>query len=209
MIRRTVLIKWNKPSAARLRTAVLAALFLLGVISGIAAAQCTSQSTSQELFYYFAGYYELTQMERSSELLLSSIFAYFRYPVLAVLFGFSSLGVIAIPFISAIFGFFMAFSVSCLTIAFGDKGPLLAVGIFGPRSVATIFCFFLLAVPALDTAISLASLSFGTRRRVAQVSYGKEWLLRVIFCIILLTVVLCIDFCLTPKILEQLLAHIL
>lgn len=209
MTRKSVLFNWKKASATGLHTVVLAALFVFGILLGITASQHASHSTSQELLYYFAGYYQLKQSDHSFELLLYSFISYFRYPTLAVLFGFSSLGIIAIPVITITFGFLLAFSVSCLTITFGDKGPLLAGSIFGLRSAVTIFCFFLLAVPGLGTAISLANLSFGMRRHSVPINYGREWLRRIGFCAVLLMVVLCIDFWLSPNLLEQILGRIL
>lgn len=192
-----------------LRLLVLAVLFLTGVLLGISAAGRTAETLSAELADYFDGYFRLSGSERSAELLLSTAFAYFRYPVLAVLLGFASIGVILLPLSGGLCGFFLSFSVSCLTITFGKNGPLLALCVFGLRGFVTVFCFFLLAVPALGTSASLASLSFGTGRRAAPVTYGRDWWLRIGICAVLLTAAMCVDLWLSPRLLGQLLQSLL
>lgn len=209
MKRRTLFLKLNGQSVIRLRLLVLAGLFLLGVLLGVSAAGRTAETLPQELADYFDGYFRLAETEPSGELLLSTAFAYYRYPVLAALLGFASIGVILLPLISGLCGFFLSFSVSCLTISFGKNGPLLALSVFGLRGLVTVFCFFLLAVPALGTSATLASLSLGAGRRAAPVTYGRDWWMRIGICAVILTAALCVDLWLSPRLLGRLLEHIL
>lgn len=83
---------------------------------------------------------------------LSAVVIYFRYPLLAFLLGFASIGVVLLPCVTVAYGFFLSFSVCCFTAAFGAGGVLLALAVFGLRCVVTLPCYFLLAVPSWGTS---------------------------------------------------------
>ena len=69
---------------------------------------------------------------------------------------------------AAAFGFSLSFSVCCFAAAFGGAGVLLALAVFGIRSLVSVPGFFLLAVPALRSAALRSSLPFGRGKRVAS-----------------------------------------
>jgi stage II sporulation protein M len=163
-----------------LRLSVLALLFLAGVILGQVLSGRVPASTAQELERYLSGYVSLDRAQTMDrKLVLSTLLIYFRYPVLAFLLGFSSIGVLLLPVLSAVYGFFLSFSVCCFTASFGGEGVLLALAVFGLRCVVTLPCYFALAVPSLGHAVSLAALSFGNGRRVQPVHYGIPWWTRL------------------------------
>ena len=126
---------------------------------------------------------------------------YLRYPLLAFLLGFASVGVVLLPCLAILFGFGVSFSIGCFTATFGSTGVWIAGASFGLRTLVTVPCFLLLAVPAWETACRLMALSFGIGRRAAPVMYGKTYWVRfgVIFGILLAGV--CGDLWLTPKLL--------
>lgn len=210
MVRKAFFLKVNEQTLFRLRLLFMAALIFGGILLGIAAAGHTGGTLTAELSDYLSGYLRLeNQRGNPMEMLLSTMFAYFRFPLLAVLLGFASLGVVLIPLLCVILGFLPAFSVSSLTIAFGGRGALLAAGMIGLRSLITIFCFLLLGVPALGTSASLASLTFGSGRRVKQAVYGRDWWLRVLLCAVLLVTAMCVDILISPGLLSRLAENIL
>ena len=86
---------------------------------------------------------------------------------LAVL-GYLGAGVALLPLSAAVFGFSLSFSVCCFTASFGGAGVLLAMAVFGIRSLASVPGFFLLAVPALRSAALRSPLPFGRGKRVAS-----------------------------------------
>lgn len=187
------------------RLLLLSLFFLAGVILGQVLAGRISEELAQELVEYLRLYVAL-EGECSPWTVLSALVLYFRYPLLAVLLGFASLGVALLPCITVAFGFFLSFSVCCFTAAFGEGGVVLALAILGLRCVVTLPCYFLLAVPAWQTSAALAGASLG--RRSAPV-YGKDWWLRLAVCVGVLLAGMCVDLYLSPWLLQLALEHVL
>lgn len=156
------------------RLLFLAAFFLGGVILGQVLAGRVPDETGRELSRYLESYLSLEDGNLTPGSLWAALLLYGRYPLLAFLLGFASIGVVLLPLTTAAFGFFLSFSVSCFTAAFGREGVLLALAVFGLRCAVTLPCYFLLAVPALGTSGALASLSLGRGRRAASVIYGDR-----------------------------------
>ena len=123
--------------------------------------------------------------------------------------GFASIGVVLLPAVTAAFGFFLSFSVSCFTAAFGGDGVLLALAVFGLRCAVTLPCYFLLAVPAWRNAADLALASFGGGRRTAPVVYGQPWWSRVAVCAGILLAGVCLELFCSPWLLRLVLDRIL
>ena len=159
----------------------LALFFLGGVILGQAVSSGVPDETGRELQAYLQGYLSL-ESGVSGSAVWSALVLYFRYPILAVLLGFCSVGVILLPVTAAAFGFFLSFSVCCFTAAFGPDGILLALTVFGLRCLISLPCFFLLAVPAWEASVHLALAAFGGGRRTAPIRYGRDWWRRVACC---------------------------
>ena len=75
-----------------------------------------------------------------ANMVLSALVLYFRYPLLAFLLGFASIGIVLLPCLTVAFGFFLSFSVCCFTAAFGPGGVLVALAVFGLRCLVTRPC---------------------------------------------------------------------
>lgn len=201
---------WNRRDCGELpsplpRLLLLALFFLAGVILGQVLAGRVPAESAQELTEYLRLYVTLEE-DLSPRAALSALVLYFRYPLLAVLLGFASLGVVLLPCMTAAFGFFLSFSVCCFTAAFGEGGVVLALAVFGLRCAVTLPCYFLLAVPAWQTSAALAGASLG--RRSAPV-YGKDWWLRLAACAAVLLGGMCVDLYLSPWLLRLALGQIL
>ena len=129
--------------------------------------------------------------------------AYFWGPAAAFFCGFSAVGVLLLPLLAMACGFFPAYTVSCLTAAFGSRGVWLAAALFGLRYLVVIPCFFLLAAPSLRTAS--ARLRFQSRPVEAESRRG--WLHFACVCLVLLLGGW-VDFRLSPWFLRLLLEPI-
>ena len=178
------------------RLLFLAAFFFGGVCLGQVLAGRVPDATGQELRRYLEGYLALENGGLTSG------------DLWAALLGFASVGVVLLPLTSTAFGFFLSFSVSCFTAAFGSDGVLLALAVFGLRCAVTLPCYFLLAVPALGTSGALASLSFGRGRRAAAVTYGREHWRRLAVCAGILAIGLCVDLLWGQRLLRLLLERL-
>lgn len=181
---------------------LLALCFLIGVVLGHVLSRDAAAGADSELYRYLEDFFQVSEQTSSAATLLSALLLYFRYPVLAFLLGFASIGLVGLPLLSAAFGFFLSFSVCCFASAFGADGVLLALCVFGLRCVLTLPCYFLLAVPAFRNALSLAMLSFGDGKRVAPVHYGSAYFLRFAVCAALLLAGVFAELYLTPQLLR-------
>lgn len=208
-------MNWKKQgrdgqSAPLPRLALLALLFLGGVLLGQVLSGRVPDATGEELGRYLKDYLRLDGgTERTAAAALSAAVIYFRYPLLAFLLGFTSLGVLLLPCVTTAYGFFLSFSVCCFTAAFGADGVLLALAVFGLRCAVTLPCYLLLAAPAWGTSAALASLSFGKGRRAAPVVYGRSCWVRFGAVMAALLMGMCVDLFLSPWLLQLVLERIL
>lgn len=198
-------------SAPLSRLLLLALFFLGGVFLGQVLSGRVPDATGDELGRYLTDYLRLDggTAERGAGAALSTAVIYFRYPLIAFLLGFTSLGVLLLPCATAAYGFFLSFSVCCFTASFGAEGVLLALAVFGLRCAVTLPCYLLLAVPAWGTSAALASLSFGQGRRMAPVDYGRRFWLRSGGVMAALAAGVCADLFLSPWLLRLVLERIL
>ena len=102
----------NEPVSLLPRILFLAVFFVIGTFLGQVFARRVSIGIGLELTQYLEQYL-LTKDEYSLRSIFSVAVLYIRYPLLAVLFGFSSIGIFLIPGIAILFGFLVSFSVSC------------------------------------------------------------------------------------------------
>ena len=187
----------------------LALFFFAGVVLGQVFSGRVPDATGDELARYLSDFLSLETGDPAPRTALSAAMLYFRYPLLAFFLGFASIGALLLPVSAWAFGFFLSFSVSCFTAAFGFDGVLLALAVFGLRCAVTLPCYFLLAVPSMEQALALASLSFGRGRRAAPVVYGRTWWGRLAVLSGVLLAGMCADLMLTPWFLRQLLERML
>ena len=192
------------------RLLFLALFSLAGVLLGQVLAGKVPDGTGGELTRYLTDYvYLYGQTAPESRAFWETVVIYFRYPLLAVFLGFTSVGVVLVPVVAAAFGFFLSFSVSCFTAAFGGEGVLLALAVSGLRCAVTLPCFFLLAVPSWQASWTLASLSLGRGQRTAPVVYGRVWWLRAGLAAAVLLAGVCADHALSPVLLRLALERVL
>ena len=192
------------------RLLFLALFFLAGVLLGQVLAGKVPDGTGGELTRYLTDYvYLYGQTAPESRAFWETVVIYFRYPLLAVFLGFTSVGVVLVPVVAAAFGFFLSFSVSCFTAAFGGEGVLLALAVSGLRCAVTLPCFFLLAVPSWQASWTLASLSLGRGQRTAPVVYGRVWWLGAGLAAAVLLAGVCADHALSPVLLRLALERVL
>lgn len=197
----------GQDGAPLLRLVLLAVFFLAGVFLGQVLARSVPERTGTELEQYLTGFVQVGAEGRQAKTLLSALVIYFRYPVAAFVLGFVSAGVLLLPAVSAVFGFFLSFSVCCFTAAFGEDGVLLALAVFGFRCMVTMPCFFLLAAPSWGMAASRLSVGSG-RRSLPQVCGRSGWLRFGAVCGVLLAGV-CVELFLPPYFLRLVLERIL
>ncbi|QNL45555.1 hypothetical protein H8790_06020 [Oscillibacter hominis] len=202
----------NKPLGRRteerqtVHLVLLSLCFALGVILGQVFS--AKASNDQELTRYLSEFFQISESLETG-MFLPALLIYFRYPLMAFLLGFASIGALLLPLVSAAFGFFLSFSACCFAGAYGKEGILLAVAVLGLRCLITLPCYFWLAVPSFRNSISLALLSFGKGRRSAPVVYDAAWFLRFAACVAVLLVGVLCEVYLSPLLVRLACARIL
>lgn len=196
------------PSLPRLL--FLALFFFAGVILGQVLAGRVPDETGSELTRYLENYVQLGgEGALSAKTAVSALVIYYRYPLIAFLLGFASIGVVLLPCVTVAYGFFLSFSVCCFTAAFGTDGVLLALAVFGLRCLVTMPCYFLLAASSWGTSAALAAVSFGRGKRTAPVIYGRACWVRFGISCLALFIGVCADLFLSPVLLQLMLERIL
>lgn len=198
--------KQTRGGRASFLTLCLGLFFLGGILIGRTCSFATAEPAGQELTSYLRDYLSL-ESERSCKTAVSALILYFRYPLLALLLGSSTLGIILLPLASSAFGFSLSFAVNCFAAAFGSSGVLLALAIFGVRCLISLPCFFLMAVPAWANAAALTS--FGRCHRAAPVLHGRVLWRRTAFCAAALLVGTGFEWFCSPWLLRLVLEKIL
>ena len=102
-----------RTQAPRLPALVLVCLLLcLGAALGFAVCRAVPQQDRQELSDYLHEYAQATANGQGpSASALSVGAAYFRYPAAALLLGLTAAGLVLLPVLSVVQGFFLSFSV--------------------------------------------------------------------------------------------------
>lgn len=196
MVLRTIRLGGWDPNVMRLL--LLALAFLAGALAGHLYAGSCGEEAWEALGQYLGDYCRLYEGGGVEISLLSCVVMYFGYAVLLFLLGFSAAGVILIPALSGMFGFFTMYTVSCFVRCYGRAGAALALGAMVVRLVFTLPCFFLLAGSAWPLSTELFALSFGRGKRSSPVLYGSRYFLWFVLCAVILTLGVFCERLLTP-----------
>lgn len=191
-------IRMKKPGRTAVSLTLLAVLFLLGGIVGDLYSKACDEAAASAFREYLADYCFLYDRSSVNTPLLRCLVLYFCYTCLAFFGGFSSLGVILIPVLSAVFGFSSFYTVSCFVQTFGGSGVFLAAALIAIRLLFTLPSFFLVASEALPLSFRLAVLTVGRGKRIEPVFYHSRYFVLFVICLVALCVGVCCERLLTP-----------
>ena len=130
-----------------LRLPVLCVFFVVGVVLGYVLSRLLGGA--EDLALQIQNY-ALRADDTTSASLLSLLDLYLRYPLLILVFGYCSFGVVMLPLLLSAQGFTFSFATAALAAALGRKGILVALVAFGLRSILSIFSTLLLTMFVLD-----------------------------------------------------------
>ena len=172
-------VDWRRAPADGLAPmlAVTASCFFLGGLAGCLLAACVDGGGQESLAAYVEGFLRAAQAgELSPPSLGPVIWDAVKWPLLALLLGFTALGLVAIPLLFAVRGFLLAFSIACFVRLFGGAGCLLALVLFGVGGAFSVPALFVLGVQSLRAARVLAGRAWGDGK--AAPLYGRAYWLR-------------------------------
>jgi len=156
-MRRAVAGIWGSPAAEGTSALVVTAVFFtLGGLFGCLMAFRAQGGGGDALTAYLD---QFLASAREGALVLPAlpglIWRSVRWPLAVFLFGFTALGLIGIPALSALRGFFLAFSIASFARAYGRLGIEVAFLLLGITGLLALPVFFLLATQSFHAAWSL------------------------------------------------------
>jgi stage II sporulation protein M len=180
---------------------ICSALFLCGAIIGTVSAGLLSDGAklNDSVSHYLSFFLNSTSAKPD---IFSALGDSFKYHLCAVFLGFSILGVICIPVLSAVRGFFLSFSVSVIVRLLGGKGILLVLSIFGINTLLTIPCYFVLSVSAFSASLYFLRLVFSKNVKSTVSPFNTRFFLNCGICLIVLVLSALLDTYLVPHLIS-------
>ena len=171
-------LRTAKDHAVSLRGAavLIAVPFLLGGLAGVLACRAAALGGTEELAGYI-GAYVRASVEGTAEgpgvwpLLWGSL----KYPLAALVLGFTALGLFGLPVLFFLRGFLAAFALAAFTAVYGAAGTPLALLLAGAADLAAIPALFVIGV---QSAVSAGQffLCLAQGRRVTGAFQPRFWL---------------------------------
>lgn len=113
-----------------------------------------------------------------SPALLELVWRALRWPLAAFVLGFTGLGLWGIPIVTALRGFYLAFSIAAFAQAYGRGGLVTAFFLLGVPALTCVPAFLLLATQSFSAACSLAGQTGGRR----DPPYHRDYFFRCGVC---------------------------
>jgi hypothetical protein len=173
----------------------LSLCFLAGSVLG---SFVGSFSVSDDIFLRIEG---ITAVSTEAAGYWSSLWNCTRYHILLLLFASSVLGVLFIPILSVMRGYFLSCTAASILCSYPQGGWLLSFAVLGIPALITIPCFFVLGIDSFTASGRLLSLTTGGTRPT-----GPSRLLRhFVVCLALLTIAAALEELLIPDLVSMLL----
>lgn len=145
--------KWDLPSEQGGALVLLALAFLAGGAAGCVLAALSSSADVEELSDYLTGYLALARDGSLPRGLWAVLWGQVRYPLAAAVLSVTALGVVGLPVLFAVRGFFLSFPAACFCQVFGGRGLLPAFVLFGLPALLWAPTLFSLGVPGFLSAL--------------------------------------------------------
>ena len=178
---------------------VCAIFFVSGIVIGTFSARTLDTAETWALYNSISGY--LSQIADGTYIspgFLSVLWSTGRYHLLILFLGFSLLGVLCLPIVSGMRGFYLSFSIAAFLRAFGTEGWPVAFSLFGVGALITVPSFFLLASQSFTASAHLGRAVWGTSKVHARTLYHRGYLIRAAICFVGLLAAAAIELYVTP-----------
>ena len=202
-VRKRIVRIWDVPAGGLLTgLAVTGAAFLAGGLAGIFLAAGVDGGGNASLSAYIQSYMAAAQ-SGSVELpgLGLVLWETLRWPLLAALLGCTALGVVALPVLFAVRGFFFAFAVTAFVRMFGGVGGVAAFFAFGLTGMIAVPSLFVLGVQGFVSSAELAGRMLGDTRR--SLPFSRTYLVRLGLCGLALGLCVLLELFAVPALLRS------
>lgn len=180
---------------------VLGAAFLLGGIVGGLFAGLAQGEGALELGSYLSDYLTLAAEGTVIRSFWPLLWEQMRYLLAAVILGVTAIGVVGLPVLFGVRGFFFTFSVGCFFRVFGGAGLLPALVLFGLPALLWAPGFFVAGTQGLSNAQALLRRGFGEGRSELPVCQMPYWV-RTGLCCVLFVVCSALEYMVVPVLLK-------
>lgn len=147
--------KWDLPSEQGVSLLALGSSFLLGGCVGCLTAALSSGEGAGILCEYLSDYLILAGQGGLPSELWPALWGQLKYLLAVMVLGFTVIGVLGIPLLMGIRGFFLAFSAACFVRVFGSAGAFPAFILFGLPALLWAPALFLAGVQSWSGALAL------------------------------------------------------
>lgn len=181
-MRRTIVAAWNVPADGIAPALVILSVCLgAGGLTGCLLAARVGGAGETSLHAYLEAFLAAAQGGAVDiPALWGQVSDTLRWPLAALLLGFTALGVLGLPVLFAVRGFLLAFSIASFVRAFGGTGWLLACLVFGIGGALSLPVLFVLGVQSFLSARALAARVRGDGK--GRVLWGRDCLIRCAMC---------------------------
>lgn len=176
---------------------VLSCAFLLGGLIGCGLAASVTGGANDSLTAYVQDYLAAARTGAAqSPALLPLVWEVARWPLLAILLGFTALGVMGIPILFLIRGFLFSFAVASFVRMFGALGGGIAFLLFGVSGLLAIPVLFILGVQGFWASCALAGRTLHSGKR--DPVYDRVYFLRCGICSGVLALCVVLEYAAIP-----------
>ena len=173
--------------------------FACGIVVGTFSARVLDYAETLALYTSISGY--INQIADATYVppgFLSVLWATGRYHLLVLFLGSSLLGVLCLPVLSGIRGFYLSFSIAAFIRAFGPEGWPVAFALFGVGALITVPCFFLLVSQAFTSSARLGRGVLGPGRVHLRTLYHRGHIIRTAICFVGILAAVLLELYVTP-----------
>ena len=197
--------RWDLLTGQGAVMALLSALFVLGGVAGCLFSGLAGGNGAQELSRYLNDYLTLAGEGTVLRSVWGTVWEQMKYLLAVILLGMTAAGVIGVPVLFFLRGFFFSFSVGCFCRVFGWLGFLPALVLFGLPALLWGPAFFLAGFQGLSGARCLLRRILGDGR--CPLPFTPAYWLRVCLCVCLCFACAGIEYLVVPVLLRAV-AHV-
>lgn len=202
-MRKRIVHIWDVPAGGLLPALIVtAAAFALGGLSGCLLAALVDGGGNDSLTIYIQSFLKAAESGGTEvPALLPVLWETLRWPVLAILLGFTALGVLGIPVLFAARGFFLSFAVASFVRMFGGAGAILAFFAFGITGMIAVPSLFVLGVQGIVSSKDLAGRMLGDGKRPPP--FDRAYFIRCGLCALALGLCVLLECFAVPALLRS------
>ena len=192
--------KWDLPWGQGAVLVLLCLLFLAGGMVGCLFAGLGDRSGAQELRDYLVDYLSLVLEGQAACPFWPAVWKELCRLLPVLLLGLAAAGVVVIPLVLAVRGFFFAFSVGCFCRVFGAAGLVPGLVLFGLPALLWGPALFLAAFQSMTSSQALMRRIMGDPR--CALPFTPRYWLRAWLCILLVLACAGAEYAVVPVLLR-------